>query len=51
VATLILPNAAFYPAEDYHQDYATKNPGKYRFYRWKCGREQRLGEVWGTAAK
>jgi peptide-methionine (S)-S-oxide reductase len=49
VATLILPNATFYPAEDYHQDYATKNPARYRFYRWKCGREQRLAEVWGKA--
>jgi peptide-methionine (S)-S-oxide reductase len=49
VATLILPDATFYPAEDYHQDYHTKNPAKYRFYRWKCGREQRLREVWGDA--
>jgi peptide-methionine (S)-S-oxide reductase len=49
VATLILPDAIFYPAEDYHQDYHTKNSAKYRFYRWKCGREQRLREVWGDA--
>ncbi|MGF1606093.1 MAG: peptide-methionine (S)-S-oxide reductase MsrA [Rhodothalassiaceae bacterium] len=37
----------FYPAEDYHQDYAEKNPLRYRFYKWSCGREQRLDDVWG----
>jgi len=46
-ATLILGDATFYPAEEYHQDYSRKNPARYRFYRWKCGREQRLQEVWG----
>ncbi len=37
----------FYPAEDYHQDYYKKNPTKYRFYRWNCGRDKRLKQVWG----
>ena len=49
VATLVLARAPFYPAEEYHQDYYRKNPLRYRFYRWNCGRDQRLGEVWGSA--
>ena len=47
VATQILARGPFYPAEDYHQDYYRKNPVRYRFYRWNCGRDQRLAEVWG----
>lgn len=50
IATLILPGASFYPAEAYHQDYYKKNPAKYRFYRWKCGRDARLKAVWGRVA-
>lgn len=38
----------FYPAEDYHQDYYQKNPARYAFYRWNCGRDDRLEEVWGS---
>ena len=41
--------ATFYPAEDYHQDYYKKNPVRYKFYRYNCGRDQRLTELWGGA--
>lgn len=48
IVTEILPQTAFYPAEDYHQNYYTKNPVRYNFYRSRCGRDNRLKELWGT---
>ena len=41
----------FYKAEEYHQDFYKKNPLKYEFYRWNCGRDQRIKQIWGGAAK
>ncbi len=47
--TQLVSAGPFYPAEQYHQDYAKKNPVRYKFYHWNCGRAQRLEEVWGRA--
>ena len=47
VVTEITPASAFTAAEDYHQDFYLKNATKYKFYRWNCGRDQRLEELWG----
>jgi len=50
IDTRIIPFEAFYPAEDYHQDFYQKNPVRYKYYRWRCGRDERLESLWGDQA-
>jgi peptide-methionine (S)-S-oxide reductase len=50
VATEILPEPVFYTAEDYHQNYYKTTSARYNFYKFGCGRPQRLEELWGKPA-
>jgi peptide-methionine (S)-S-oxide reductase len=49
IVTEIARAGVFYAAEDYHQDYYLTNPVRYRFYRFNCGRDERLRALWGDA--
>jgi peptide-methionine (S)-S-oxide reductase len=49
IVTEIRPATAFYLAEDYHQDFYSKNPIRYKYYKWNCGRAQRLEQLWGNS--
>ena len=48
VYTEIRDAGKFWPVEEYHQDYYLKNPLRYKYYRWNCGRDQRLEQIWGA---
>ena len=53
VVTPILKASIFYPLKDnesYHQDFYKKSPIRYKAYRWNCGRDKRLKEIWGDKA-
>jgi len=47
IVTELIKASQFYKAEDYHQDYHKKNPIRYKFYRFNCGRDQYLEKIWG----
>jgi len=51
IKTEIIAATDFYPAEDHHQDYYQKNPLRYKYYRFNCGRDKRLKQLWGGAAQ
>jgi peptide-methionine (S)-S-oxide reductase len=50
VQTKILPAQAFHPAEGYHQNFHVTNAARYKFYKFGCGRAQRLQQLWGEPA-
>ena len=45
------PKSQFWEAEEYHQDFAKRNELKYKFYRFSCGRDQKLDKLWGDNAR
>ena len=49
IMTFITAATDFYPAEDKHQNFSSKNPLTYKFYRFTCGRDKRLNELWGKS--
>lgn len=51
VATEIVKAPTFWPAEDYHQDFYNKSSVRYKYYRYSCGRDARVDEVWGDSAR
>lgn len=46
IHTEITPSTHFYVAETYHQNYSTNHPWRYKYYRYRCGRDQRIQEIW-----
>lgn len=50
LATEVAPAKEFTEAEDYHQNYYRLNEAKYKYYRFACGRDERVKDVWGAEA-
>lgn len=51
IVTEVVAATTFWPAEEYHQHYADRNPDQYNAYRRGCGRDERLKELWGSSAE
>jgi peptide-methionine (S)-S-oxide reductase len=51
IVVAITAAGSFYRAEEYHQDYYKKNSAQYRFYRFGCGRDSRLQQIWASATQ
>lgn len=51
IAVQIVDASVFTPAEDYHQDYHNTHPLQYRYYRYACGRDKRIEQLWGEEAE
>jgi peptide-methionine (S)-S-oxide reductase len=49
IVTELVPATTFYMAENYHQDYYKKNPFRYKYYKYSCGRAKRLEALWGKS--
>jgi len=49
IVTELVSASTFYQAEDYHQDYYKKNPFRYKYYKYGCGRTKRLEALWGKS--